>query len=52
MIYRDPRMRGPDGKPALCIRYKGLDGKYHKERTNGTSREVADALLCLKKGER
>lgn len=44
-IYRDSRMLGPDGKPSLCIRYKGLDGKYHRERTNATRTDVAEALL-------
>lgn len=50
-VYRDERMKGPDGKPALCIRYKGLDGKYHRERTGATRLEVAEALLRQRMNE-
>lgn len=33
------------GKPVWCIRYKGLEGKYHRERTEARTREQALALL-------
>jgi len=33
------------GKPVWCIRYTGLDGKYHRERTEARTREQALALL-------
>lgn len=33
------------GKPVWCIRYKGLDGRSHRERTQATTREEARAIL-------
>src|SRR5687767_4197177 len=50
--YQDPRMRNAMGKPAWCLRWKGLDGKYHKERTDATTKEEAQALLRRKMSDK
>jgi len=39
------------GKPVWCIRYKGLDGKFHRERTEARTREQALALLHQRMGD-
>lgn len=39
------------GRPVWCIRYKGLDGKHHRERTEAQTREQAMALLAQRTGE-
>lgn len=38
-------------KPVWCIRYKGLDGRSHRERTQATTREEARAILRRKQSE-
>jgi integrase len=39
------------GMPVWCIRYKGLDGKPHRERTEARTREQALALLHQRTSE-
>ncbi len=39
------------GKPVWCLRYKGLDGKPHRERTEARTREQALALLHQRTAE-
>jgi integrase len=39
------------GKPVWCVRYKGLDGKPHRERTEARTREQALALLHQRTSE-
>jgi integrase len=45
-VYRDDRMRNAAGKPSYCLLYKGLDGKWHRERTDALDKAQADALLA------
>ena len=33
------------GRPTWCIRYKGLDGMHHRERTKALTREQAQSIL-------
>lgn len=47
-VYRDPDMLGPDGKPAICIDFTGLNGKRHRERTNYTLERDAEKLLATR----
>lgn len=44
-VWLDKRTRG---KPVWCIRYKGADGRKHRERTEAQSRAEAKALLVAK----
>jgi len=44
-VWRDMRTRG---RPAWCILYKGLDGKWHRERTEARTKEQAQAILAKK----
>ena len=47
-IWRDTRTRG---RPVWCIFYKGLDGRWHRERTEAQSKEQAQRLLRLRLSE-
>ncbi len=47
-VWRDGRTRG---KPSWCIAYKGLDGKWHRERTGARTKEQAQAILHQKQEE-
>lgn len=47
-IWRDTRTRG---RPAWCILYKGLDDRWHRERTDAASKEQASRILAQKLGE-
>lgn len=41
-VWRDTRTRG---KPVWCILYKGLDGKWHRERTEAQTKDQAQRVL-------
>ncbi len=41
-IWKDMRTRG---RPTWCILYKGLDAKWHRERTDAQSKEQAQRVL-------
>ena len=41
-VWRDMRTRG---RPTWCIKYKGLDAKWHRERTDAQTKEQAQRLL-------
>lgn len=47
-VWRDMRTRG---RPAWCISYKGLDEKWHRERTDAQSKEQAQRLLRARLSE-
>jgi integrase len=47
-VWRDMRTRG---RPAWCIKYKGLDTKWHRERTDAQSKEQAQRLLRVRLSE-
>lgn len=47
-VWKDDRTRG---HPVWCIRYKGLDGKWHRERTPAVNKEQAQAILHKKLSE-
>jgi integrase len=47
-VFRDPRMQNAAGRPSYCVLYKGLDGKWHRERTEALDKVQADALLAQK----
>lgn len=49
-VYRDSRMKNAAGKPAWCILYKGLDGKWHRERTDADTKDQAQSVLRQKLG--
>ena len=38
-------MRNASGMPAWCLLFKGLDGKWHRERTDAVTKDQADGLL-------
>ena len=44
-VWRDARTRGLS---RWCILYKGLDGKWHRERTEATTKGQALKLLAIK----
>jgi len=41
-VWRDMRTRG---RPVWCIRYKGLDDQWHRERTDAQNKDQAQRLL-------
>ena len=47
-VWLDDRTQG---KLVWCIRYKGLDGRAHRERTQATTREEGKAILRRKLSE-
>ena len=47
-VGRDMRTRG---RPTWCIKYKGLDAKWHRERTDAQSKEQAQRLLRARLSE-
>lgn len=47
-VWRDMRTRG---RAVWCIRYKGLDGRWHRERTPATTKDQAQAILHKKTSE-
>jgi integrase len=47
-VWKDMRTRG---RPVWCIFYKGMDGKWHRERTGARTKEQAQAILHKKTEE-
>ncbi len=47
-VWKDTRTRG---RPVWCISYKGLDTKWHRERTEAQSKEQAQRLLRTRLSE-
>lgn len=47
-IWKDMRTRG---RPTWCILYKGLDAKWHRERTDAQSKEQAQRVLRTRLSE-
>lgn len=47
-IWRDTRTRG---RPVWCILFKGLDGRWHRERTDATTKEQASRILAQRMGK-
>lgn len=47
-LWKDTRT---PGMPVWCIRYKGLDGRHHRERTEARTREQAMMILSKRKEE-
>jgi hypothetical protein len=41
-VWRDMRTRG---RPVWCIKYKGLDLKWHRERTEAQNKDQAQRIL-------
>lgn len=41
-VWRDMRTRG---RPVWCIKYKGLDGHWHRERTESQTKDQAQRML-------
>ena len=41
-VWRDLRTRG---RPVWCIKYKGLDGRWHRERTESQTKDQAQRML-------
>jgi integrase len=39
------------GRPVWAIKYKGLDGRWHRERTDATTKEQAARVLAQRLGE-
>lgn len=47
-VWRDTRTRG---RPSWCIKYKGLDGRWHRERTEAQTKDQAQRLLSSRLSE-
>jgi integrase len=47
-VWRDMRSRG---RPVWCILYKGLDLRWHRERTEAQTKDQAQRLLRARLGE-
>lgn len=45
IVWRDMRTRG---RPVWCIKYKGLDAKWHRERTDAQNKDQAQRLLRVR----